>query len=187
MVNAAVSDRRSNPRFVSETKVEVGPIERGEFEVLWTVNISTGGLFVATAHPPALGTRVQVHLSMVGGVLPLQATVVHRVSPEEAERTGLHAGVGLEFTELSTAVRDKIEAYIAGQETHAHEERDLLRQSWATVFPDRIAEAERLVVRAIELRGAGDMAEAQALLSEAIDLDPFNQALTALSAAWRGP
>ena len=185
MADTPVNERRAHPRFESQTRVEVSILDRHELQTLWATNISKGGLFVATESPPPLGSKVHVDLRMFGGALVLHARVVHRVTPEMARGTALDPGAGLEFTDLNRSTRAQIEAYIAGRGIDAHEERHLLRQSWCSVFPDRVTKAEQRVVEAIELHNRDQVDRARALLAEAIELDPFNQELAALAAAWK--
>ena len=172
-----MDDRRAHPRFVSETRVEVRSFDRPERDVFWTTDISTGGVFVATPTPPPLGTRVQVHLQLWEGPIVLSARVVRRVTAEKAATKA--PGAALAFTDLSPATQAQLDAYLA-EYTGPHHERDLLRQSWVSVFPERVRMSEVLVAKAFELKRQGREQDASRVLEDAVELDPFNRALEQL-------
>jgi hypothetical protein len=82
--------------------------------VLWTQDVSCGGLFVHTTQPPPLRSRLQVTIETPDGSIDLPAEVVHVLSPEVAEQFGRNPGVGLQFIDLSPSQTREIERYVDG-------------------------------------------------------------------------
>jgi tetratricopeptide (TPR) repeat protein len=78
---------------------------RDELRNVWTRDISKGGMFVATASPPPRGARLDIQLHTPDGPLMLKSEVVH-VQQD---------GVGVQLTDLTKEVRDRIQQYIDGQ------------------------------------------------------------------------
>lgn len=105
---------RQHPRFIDERKVEVAFGSREALKDVWTVDISKGGMFIRTEAPPAFGTRLTIHFATPGGVLDLDADVVHVVTVEAAASFNQPPGVGVQFVNLDDAVRSRFEAYVDG-------------------------------------------------------------------------
>ncbi len=105
--------RRVHERFVTALEVQFDDFPGLEAE--YASNISRGGLFVRTATPPQLGTKVKLTLALPGGdKVKLDAEVVHRVSADDAAKRGGVAGVGLSFVALEPDTFAPIERLIAG-------------------------------------------------------------------------
>lgn len=114
---AGVAQQRREPRM---QRVTPRPIERLESDLdvhietiaalaaQYAADLTHGGLFVATDEPPALSSRVRLHLRLPNDeVLTLRAEVVHRVM------SGPRVGVGVQFVELSPDTFAPIEALLA--------------------------------------------------------------------------
>ncbi len=105
---------RKHPRFIDERQVEVEFGSREALKEVWTVDISKGGMFIRTESAPPFGTRLSIHFATPGGVIDLEADVVHVVTPEAAASFNQPPGIGVQFVDLDDAVRSKFEAYVDG-------------------------------------------------------------------------
>lgn len=76
-----------------------------------SVDISRGGMFIATAESPPEGTTLELRLLPASGGAPvrLSGEVVHAVSPADAQASGEPAGAGVRFTETASVVQARIE------------------------------------------------------------------------------
>lgn len=82
--------------------------------VVWTQDVSCGGLFVQTAEPPPFGTRLVVVIETPDGSIQLPAEVVHVLPRDVADQFGRSPGVGLQFVELTEPMKRAIERYVDG-------------------------------------------------------------------------
>ncbi len=114
MIAIVMQAKRRHLRFVTRDRVELAAGDRNALRQVWMTDISKGGLFVATDDPPGLRQRVEVRLETPDGALKLFAEVVHILSPDDAERFGTSAGVGLQFIDLDPDCRNAIESYVEG-------------------------------------------------------------------------
>lgn len=105
---------RRFPRFESREQVRLQVGDRDEMRVLWTQDISCGGLFVQTEDPPMFGSRVTVMVETPDGSIALTTEVVHVLPREVAEQFGRSPGVGLQFVDLTPEQRHAIEQYVDG-------------------------------------------------------------------------
>ncbi|NJK88374.1 MAG: hypothetical protein HC923_02575, partial [Myxococcales bacterium] len=108
------SHLRQFRRFDSREKVELVLEGREEMRSLWTQDVSRGGLFVQTASPPDLGTRLSITLTTPDGSVTLSAEVVHVLPPAVAEQFGRSPGIGVQFVDMSIQDTRAIERYIDG-------------------------------------------------------------------------
>jgi hypothetical protein len=81
-------------------------------KVLWTANLSKGGMAIETEHQIPPDTKVTVALTVPGQTVELPATVKHS-TPRKAAK-GVKGGyfVGVQFGELSAESRAAIEGVI---------------------------------------------------------------------------
>lgn len=95
-------------------RLQVGWASPKEFLVTYSENISRGGIFVATNHPPELREIVELMLELPDneGPAKTQAEVVQRVTVEEAKRIGGIAGAGLQFVGSDDSFRQRLDACI---------------------------------------------------------------------------
>ena len=101
-------------RFVSRDRVVVSFPGREQLRILWTSDISKGGMFIESDDPPEHGASLEISLETPGGNLMLEAEVVHVIDPARARQIGRSAGVGVEFKNLDRARREALRQYVAG-------------------------------------------------------------------------
>ena len=96
-------------------RLRVGWKTSREFLVAHSENISRGGIFIASDHPPPLREILELSLDLPDGKGPVktQAEVVHRVTPEEARADGRRAGAGLQFVGSDDEFRQRLDACVA--------------------------------------------------------------------------
>ena len=105
-------DERPSVRRVPESGVHVAiRLEHASEHNLWadlTMNVARGGVFVATFHPLAIGTRVHLLLTLEGDDVPVATSgVVHWTRPHREGSDGA-AGVGVRFDGLHAADVEKL-------------------------------------------------------------------------------
>ena len=100
------SKERAHPRI--DVRLEVKIPTATMLKVLWTANMSKGGMAIETPHQIQPDTRVKVALVLPGKELLLSATVKH-CTPH---KNGKLFFVGVEFDELREAERNAIEQIV---------------------------------------------------------------------------
>ena len=95
-------------------KVEVNLRSEDTFFTGFSENISEGGLFVATEAPCAVGTRLKLGLSLMGGAPEELPVVVRWVRPAGAAG-GLPAGMGVQFEGLTPEKQAELQHFIDSQ------------------------------------------------------------------------
>ncbi|TMA26769.1 MAG: TIGR02266 family protein [Deltaproteobacteria bacterium] len=108
----AEDPRRAFPRVSARFAVRFATVQ--DFVLEYAANISAGGLFVETEDPPPLQSVVKVEMQLPGTSAPVQARgrVVHRVTKEQARKSGTSPGMGVQFVEATDEFREKIDAAI---------------------------------------------------------------------------
>jgi uncharacterized protein (TIGR02266 family) len=93
---------RTTPRYPARLAIGYGSPPEKELQD-YSVNISTGGLFLETAHPLGVGTPLTLYIGLPDRELPLRcnARVAWVNQPENPLKASLPAGVGLQFVGLS--------------------------------------------------------------------------------------
>jgi uncharacterized protein (TIGR02266 family) len=106
-------ERRAMRRYPVKLVVRFGTVDQLRKEHV--TNISAGGMFIKTDQPPPMDEVVQVTIDLPGGGRPVEAkaTVVHRVTVEEARARGCDAGVGVQFVQSDDRFRDRIDEIVA--------------------------------------------------------------------------
>ena len=84
-------------------------------------NVSEGGIFVASAHPPPVGSEVGFEL-VLGGERFLVMGVVCWVRDERAASSGAPAGCGVRWVHLEDGALDAIQHFIEVRQTDFYEE-----------------------------------------------------------------
>lgn len=109
-------ERRRFPRHAIRGEAEVRFTSWTLFKLLFTVNISKGGMAIEMHEEPPLGTRLVIRIvTPTGDRIPLEAVVRHVTtlsSPINSEVFVSRFQVGVEFVNLGQAKRDQIEALI---------------------------------------------------------------------------
>ena len=104
---------RAAPRVKGQLAISYGP---GESDMLrkFTVNVSTGGVFVATTELHAMGSPLDIifELPDIRGGVRCRARVAWCNEPEVLSSPLLPAGMGLEFLALSLEDLEAIFAFV---------------------------------------------------------------------------
>jgi uncharacterized protein (TIGR02266 family) len=102
------ADRRKSLRVPA--KLRVSFTDLGELKASLMINLSRGGVFVATDRPAEIGTRLELrlHIEESGEEIDVPAAVVFRnVGPNLGSG---QSGMGLRFLEMKPEVARKIQA-----------------------------------------------------------------------------
>ncbi|MGQ0505018.1 MAG: response regulator [Myxococcaceae bacterium] len=159
----APNDRRQSDRF--HTLLEVSFHDFPELSTEFATNISQGGLFVRTQTPPPLRSQVRLSLTLPGGEkIATAAEVVHVVRPDDAERFGAIAGVGISFARNDEAFQGRIDALIKQYE----QRRPLVLIVDDDAFFRRVL-SDALTVQGMETVVVGNSDEAMNFLIDRLD------------------
>ena len=103
------SNRRAFPRYRARFAVRFSSVQ--DFVLEYAANISAGGVFVFTDHPPEMDAVITVVLELPDGGAPVacKALVVHRVTLQQAQERNSQAGVGVQFIEADDLFRERID------------------------------------------------------------------------------
>jgi len=102
--------------------VEIGFQSETNFFTGFSMDISSGGLFVATYDVPEVGTRVNVNFGLPSGpLMSIDGTVrwVREFNPAAPETT---PGMGVQFERLDPADERAINEYIDKHQTMFYDE-----------------------------------------------------------------
>jgi len=110
-VEAQGLEARRNGRVRMHTSIDTR--SDSNFFTGFAMDISEGGVFIATVEPVALGTQVELNFTLPGG-RPMKVTgVVRWVRESNARTPELMPGVGVQFTGLPSEVAHAITAFVA--------------------------------------------------------------------------
>jgi len=110
-VDARGLEARRNGRVRMHTSIDTR--SDSNFFIGFSMDISEGGIFIATVEPVALGTQVELDFTLPGG-RPMKVTGVVRWVRESNDRTPeLMPGVGVQFTGLPSEVAHAITSFVA--------------------------------------------------------------------------
>lgn len=102
----AEAARRQSPRFAQVLPLGVRVPTWEKFQVLYTSNISRGGVFVRSLSPAPVGTSVVMRFGLPDGrILEIEGEVVHVRPAEDAARRGRKSGMGIRFVALTDEQR----------------------------------------------------------------------------------
>ena len=94
--------RRESPRFAQVLPIGVRVATWEKFQVLYTSNISRGGVFVRSLSPAPIGTRVVMRFGLPdGGMVEIEGEVVHVRAAEGARPGKRKSGMGIRFVALT--------------------------------------------------------------------------------------
>ncbi|MFP2932228.1 TIGR02266 family protein, partial [Pyxidicoccus sp. 3LG] len=103
-------DARRNGRVRMHTSIDMR--SDSNFFTGFSMDISEGGVFIATVDPVARGTQVELDFTLPGG-RPMKVTGVVRWVRESNSRTPeLMPGVGVQFTGLPPEVANAITSFV---------------------------------------------------------------------------
>ncbi len=107
--------------------IRVGIDAGSSFYTGFTKNISAGGLFIACARPMPVGTRFRVAFSLPGSERIYEANCEVRWlrSLQTAAQSGMPAGMGVRFLDLSPEDAKAIDAYIEQVDTIFYDDFDV--------------------------------------------------------------
>ncbi|QSQ21378.1 TIGR02266 family protein [Pyxidicoccus parkwayensis] len=106
----AAMDARRNGRVRMHTSIDMR--SDSNFFTGFSMDISEGGVFIATVDPVARGTQVELDFTLPGG-RPMKVTGVVRWVRESNPRTPeLMPGVGVQFTGLASEVAHAISTFV---------------------------------------------------------------------------
>jgi uncharacterized protein (TIGR02266 family) len=124
---------RRHPRFALQVPVEVSTIDpeidprtgRPYFRECRELcgNLSTGGMFIASADPPGPGRRLLLRIHTPDGAPPIEA--IARVAWRKPEVGMEQPGVGVEFLRPSEATRAAIERMLDSATTGGAASREI--------------------------------------------------------------
>ncbi len=100
--------RRSHPRYAATLRVHLQTVD--DLYVLYTRNVSRGGLFVATALDLAAGTALKISVihPKTGDLFPLEAVVRWRIG-------GADPGLGISFENMTEELRQDFFEFIRSE------------------------------------------------------------------------
>ncbi|MDB4964427.1 MAG: hypothetical protein JWN44_116 [Myxococcales bacterium] len=102
-------ERRKDPRIPMRVEAEVKFTSWHVYSLIYTINISKGGMNLEMAEEPAQGSKLTIKLTPPDGdPIMLDATVRH------ASKSGARFSVGVQFDDLDGAKRSAIEKAIRG-------------------------------------------------------------------------
>ena len=104
-------ERRASPRADIVVRVNYQSVDSLFSE--FARNINDGGIFVETDTPHPIGTNVELEFKLPGADRPIEVVgnVVRSVSADQVESDGA-AGMGIEFENLCSGVRQQINEII---------------------------------------------------------------------------
>jgi uncharacterized protein (TIGR02266 family) len=113
-------ERRAHPR--AQLHADVKLRSEGNLHTVFARDVSEGGVCVATGDMLALGSQVEIELSLPDEGPPI--AVRGEVRWQRVRGTGpdLPAGMGVRFLNLAFADRRRIEAFVARRDTRFHDD-----------------------------------------------------------------
>jgi len=111
---------RVEPRFSARLKVHFGT-EMKNVLTDYTVNLNTGGLFLATTNLLSIGTEMYVEFSLPDCDQPIycRARVAWINDPDSLFKPELPSGMGLQFIDITLSAMDAIRSYISKKDLTA--------------------------------------------------------------------
>lgn len=178
---ASAPDRRAHPRnarLVLEAKMQIAS-QTVDVKLVAT-DLSLEGVFLETADPPVVGTLLKLLLAVLPGkMLPVDASVMRAIRPDEAKAKGMAPGAGVKFDNLTAATRTLLEqafetSTLAGGEGAESQPAFLVRRLAPEAADplDRRSRAAALLASGREAFEQGLFARAMSDLHEARLFDP---------------
>ncbi len=82
---------------------------KGPSRRLWALNLSVNGMFIRSADPPPVGTRLRIEIEWAATLIPLP---VGEVMWSRGTGSDLAAGFGLRFEDVEPATRELLDALV---------------------------------------------------------------------------
>ncbi len=104
---------RETQRFSARLRVRYG-VRQHDLLSDYSIDLSTGGLLLATGHPLPMDTPLSIEFLLPISETPIRcgARVAWVNDPEQKKKSGLPAGMGVQFLDLTLADMDAIRDYI---------------------------------------------------------------------------
>ena len=148
-------ERRTNRRLPIRVMVEYETTE--DFLMDYTANVSIGGMFIATKEPLELGTRFRMRFRLPERKKTIETYAVVRWVVEPDDRTGMEAGMGVQFEDLAPKDLQEVQHLLQRWEEGGQDNRALGQWVRCALFrferPSEIA--DRLLVVLGFLGGVG--------------------------------
>lgn len=113
-------DTRPSVRRVPASGVHVAiTLDRTSEHTLWsdlTMDVASGGVFVATYYPLSIGTVVHLLLTLEGEETPIAMSGVVRWSRAHHDGSDVAAGVGIRFVDLDDEAAKKLARFAGVRE-----------------------------------------------------------------------
>ena len=95
-------ERRSDPRYLARIAIFNGPYQK-ELVTDYTVNVSTGGLFIETPQILPVNTQLLVKFKLpdMDSVITCKSRVAWTNEPPVFKKPSLPPGMGIQFIDLS--------------------------------------------------------------------------------------
>jgi hypothetical protein len=105
------AEQRRHERFGVRLSVRYTNAE--QFVTDYVENLSSGGLFIAGAHPLPLHSETDVHIELPGqGAWTVRARSLFILGPEEAVKLGRKAGAGMQIIDKPPGFDDALLGYL---------------------------------------------------------------------------
>ena len=106
-------EKMTNPRFLARIAIFSGP-SQSDLVTDYSINISTGGVFIETTKILPEGTEVMVKFCLpnVDTLMVTRARVAWTNEPGAFKKTSLPPGMGLQFLDLSLEDMHAIRTYL---------------------------------------------------------------------------
>ncbi len=115
------AEARNHQRLAFEVKVDI--VSDHNFYAGLSLNISEGGIFVATHVSYPVGTRLEIRLLLPGEEVPTSImTEVRWVRPHSDAKDDAGAGLGLSFVDVPEIVLAKISGFAQSREPLYYED-----------------------------------------------------------------
>jgi c-di-GMP-binding flagellar brake protein YcgR len=109
-----MDDRRRDPRVPLRAEAEVRFTSWAIFQLIWTVNISQGGMQLElTGAEPKAGSQLSIKLTLpMGEPIELEAVVRHALEVSKKDAVEKRWQVGVQFANIDPARKTAIERMI---------------------------------------------------------------------------
>ena len=110
---------RAAPRVKQNILINYGRNENLEWHD-YAINISNGGLYVATDNALKVGTKLQIEMIVPGAAGPTRCRgqVSWQNTQDNSLRPDLPTGIGIEFTEMDSAARKELRTFVLDSARH---------------------------------------------------------------------
>ena len=101
-------NKRESPRVA--TNIEIKFRETGSFVRSYMLNVTNGGIFLKTEKPLIIDAEVTMHIQLPDDQETM--TIEGRVVWANTKSKAFPAGMGIQFTQITSEHKDKIKAFV---------------------------------------------------------------------------